>query len=276
MEEIGTDERKPFEHEDAIKDEEETQPEPDEQLMMDQGSGRVWSVKVLSMRICLLETGVDIPSRVQVPKHLMEAWSMVEKDDVQLATIRVYNKDPRTGKQRIVMLVPSDPTLSPADVKEGDMDEYEMDMVNEAVENQIVVAEREKAPGSRARTTILTGRIKHDCNLRPAFTDKYRKRMRERTIKANTPARTIRMIDEVASSRGAVNILTSGMGPTSSTFSGLTVSYRLTKSSVAAIAVYTYHYYLPPIERQAENWERRRTLHAYASKPIARYPICAL
>ena len=75
MEEIGTDERKPFEHEDAIKDEEETQPEPDEQLMMDQGSGRVWSVKVLSMRICLLETGVDIPSRVQVPKHLMEAWS---------------------------------------------------------------------------------------------------------------------------------------------------------------------------------------------------------
>ena len=225
MEEIGTDERKPFEHEDAIKDEEETQPEPDEQLMMDQGSGRVWSVKVLSMRICLLETSVDIPSRVQVPKHLMEAWSMVEKDDVQLATIRVYNKDPRTGKQRIVMLVPSDPTLSPADVKEGDMDEYEMDMVNEAVENQIVVAEREKAPGSRARTTILTGRIKHDCNLRPAFTDKYRKRMRERTIKANTPARTIRMIDEVASSRGAVNILTSGMGPTSSTFSGLTVSY---------------------------------------------------
>ena len=225
MEEIGTDERKPFEHEDAIKDEEETQPEPDEQLMMDQGSGRVWSVKVLSMHNCLLETGVDIPSRVQVPKHLMEAWSMVEKDDVQLATIRVYNKDPRTGKQRIVMLVPSDPTLSPADVKEGDMDEYEMDMVNDDVENQIVDAEREKEPGtgSRARTTILTGRVKHECSLRPALTDKYRMLMKKRTMNANRPSRTIKRIeDEHPGDRGTINRLTSGVTNTTS-FSDLVV-----------------------------------------------------
>lgn len=152
----------------------------------------------------------------------MEAWSKVEGDNIELAKIRVYNKDPRTGKQRIVLLVPSNPEAGP-DVKDADTDEYEMDMVNEAVENQIVVAEREKAPGSRARTTILTGRIKHDCNLRPVFTEKYRQRMKQRTIKANTPARTIRMIDEVVDGRGAVNILNSGVGP-SSTFLNLTVS----------------------------------------------------
>lgn len=45
MEEIGTEERKPFDEE-IVKDEEETQPEPDEHIMMDQGNGRVWSVKV--------------------------------------------------------------------------------------------------------------------------------------------------------------------------------------------------------------------------------------
>lgn len=45
MEDLQED-TKPFEHVDAIKEEEETQPEPDEHLMMDQGSGRVWSVKV--------------------------------------------------------------------------------------------------------------------------------------------------------------------------------------------------------------------------------------
>lgn len=155
----------------------------------------------------------------------MEAWSKVEGDNIELAKIRVYNKDPRTGKQRIVLLVPSNPEAEP-DVKDADTDEYEMDMVNEAVENQIVVAEREKAPGSRARTTILTGRIKHDCNLRPVFTEKYRKRMKERTIKANTPARTIRMIDEVEKGRGAVNILNSGVGPSSSAFLNIIVSYQ--------------------------------------------------
>lgn len=152
----------------------------------------------------------------------MEAWSKVEGDNIELAKIRVYNKDPRTGKQRIVLLVPSNPEAEP-DVKDADTDEYEMDMVNEAVENQIVVAEREKAPGSRARTTILTGRIKHDCNLRPVFTEKYRQRMKLRTIKANTPARTIRMIDEVEKGRGAVNILNSGVGPSSSAFLNITV-----------------------------------------------------
>jgi hypothetical protein len=39
------DEKKPF---DAELQEEETQPDPDEQLMLEQGNGRVWLVKVRS------------------------------------------------------------------------------------------------------------------------------------------------------------------------------------------------------------------------------------
>jgi len=104
---------------------------------------------------------------------------------------------------------------------------YELDMVNDSVENQIVVAERPKDPAlsistsaaaatanTRARTTILTGRIKHECNLRPTFTQNYRQQMRERHKKYNTPVRQIRMIDDagVPGGRGGVNRLSSGVG----------------------------------------------------------------
>jgi len=97
-------------------------------------------------------------------------------------------------------------------------------MVNDSVENQIVVVERPKdlglsistsaAVNTRARTTILTGRIKHECNLRPTFTSNYRHQMRERHKKYNTPMRQIRMIDDagVPGGRGGVNRLSSGVG----------------------------------------------------------------
>ena len=148
----------------------------------------------------------------------MEKWSAIDEEDKHLATIRVYDSDPRTGRQRIMLLIP------PSDDPEGQKhpDEYELDMVNDAVENQIVVAEREKAPKSRARTTILTGTVKHECNLRPLFTDSYRKRMKERHRLANTPTRQIKMVNEVEPGRGKINQLTSGMAKTNA-FSNLIV-----------------------------------------------------
>ena len=45
MDEVVTEEKKPFDTE-LIKDEDDAQPDPDEVLNMDQGNGRVWSVKV--------------------------------------------------------------------------------------------------------------------------------------------------------------------------------------------------------------------------------------
>lgn len=111
-------------------------------------------------------------------------------------------------------------------------------MVNDSVENNIVVAERPKdasfglssnpsaPPNPRARTTILTGRIKHDCFLRPAFSARYRKQMRERHRKYNTPVRQIQMIEQagIAGGRGGINRLSSGVGVgAGSAFSNLVV-----------------------------------------------------
>ncbi|KAL0953202.1 hypothetical protein HGRIS_004457 [Hohenbuehelia grisea] len=217
------DDKKPFEPE--AGQEEDSQPDPDEQLMLDQGNGRVWLVKI--------------------PKFLMERWSAINAEDVHLATIRVWHdvEAPNEKKRtRIVLFLPpnvdpenpsdtpppSDPSRpsfpQPTNYPGSEPDQYELEMVNESVENQIVVAERPKvaalsatpnvAGNTRARTTILTGRIKHDCNLRPVFSERYRRQMRERTKKYNTPKRQIRMIEDagVSGGRGGINRLSSGVG----------------------------------------------------------------
>ncbi|KAA1476274.1 transcription initiation factor IIF, beta subunit [Dentipellis sp. KUC8613] len=181
------DEKKPF---DSVAGgvEEETQPDPDEQIMLESGNGRVWLVKI--------------------PRFLMARWSAIDAEGVPLAKIRIYDHPTDTSiPPRIFVHIPPEGGAAAAEA-----DTYEMDMVNQDVHNQIVVAEREKAPQSRARTTIMTGKVKHECNLRPRFSDAYRARMRERTRVANTPARQIRMIDDaVSGGRGSINRLSSGV-----------------------------------------------------------------
>jgi len=224
MDESLEDEKKPFEAEGVA--EEETLPDPDEQLMLHQGNGRVWLVKV--------------------PKHLMERWSAIDAEDVHLASIRVYSEAKNSvGKTpRIVLFLPpnpSDPTsvndstrpsfgsnaaynTNPSDIQP---DVYELDMVNDNVENQIVIAERPKIPnpGStephnpRARTTVHTGRVRHNCNLRPVMNATYMKQMKERTRKYNTPQRQIGRIEDagISGGRGGINMLSSGVGVGSGT-----------------------------------------------------------
>ncbi|KAJ3997056.1 transcription initiation factor IIF, beta subunit [Lentinula boryana] len=211
------DEKKPFS---VIAQEDDLLPDPDETLMLNQGHGKVWMVKI--------------------PKFLLERWAAVNAEDVHLASLRIYT-DPGPGqKTRIILFLPqqNDPTTPPnsswpifgpnalQSLSDAEPDCYELDMVNDNVENHIVVAERPKdasfglssnpsaPPNPRARTTILTGRIKHDCSLRPAFSARYRKQMRERHKKYNTPQRQIQMIENagVAGGRGGINRLSSGVG----------------------------------------------------------------
>ncbi|KAJ8693154.1 hypothetical protein PTI98_010396 [Pleurotus ostreatus] len=227
MEEVE-DDKKVFEPNDNHED--DALPDPDEQLMLDQGNGRVWLVKI--------------------PKFLMERWSAIDAEDIHLATIRVYsnaigangtpprivlflppNRNPNSAQHTSETNNPKRPVFtSTTNYTSDEPDQYELDMVNDAVENQIVVAERPKdnsfstsstsisaaaaSANSRARTTILTGRIKHECNLRPVFTENYRRQMKERTKKYNTPRRQIMMIEEagVAGGRGGINRLSSGVG----------------------------------------------------------------
>lgn len=182
------DEKKPFDSVVGGHDE-DTQPDPDEQIMTESGNGRVWMVKI--------------------PRHLMERWSAVDAEGVPLATIRVYDNPTPGAPQRIIVQTPSDP-LDPA----SPMDQYEMDMLNQDVNNQIVVAEREKEPHSRARTTIMTGKVKHECNMRPRLSANYRRMIKARTQAANTSTRPIKRIeDALPGGRGGIIKLSSGVAP---------------------------------------------------------------
>jgi transcription initiation factor TFIIF subunit beta len=194
----------------------------------------------------------------------MDRWAALDEDDMHLATIRIYT-DPAGGKPRIILFLP--PNRDPANAKApgsqpgtsqgpslahphilnwptfemgktiptqgNEPDIYELEMVSDNVDNQIIVAERNLHPAghpqshtSRARTTILTGRIKHEANLRPAFSSLYRKQMRERHIKYNTKERQIVRIEDagIGGGRGGINRLTSGVGVgAGSAFSDLVV-----------------------------------------------------
>ncbi|KAF8486450.1 transcription initiation factor IIF, beta subunit-domain-containing protein [Russula ochroleuca] len=186
MDDIAVDdEKKPF---DALgsQNDEDSQPDPDEHIMLESGHGRVWLVKI--------------------PKFLMERWSKFDTEGVQLAKIRIYDVPPGAAP-RIIVLVP------PEDGSGGDEDVYELDMVNQDVHNQIVVAERAKAPSGtgRARTTIMTGKVKHECNLRPRMTGRYERRLMERGAAANERSMRVGLMDGARAGRGGGKMLSSGI-----------------------------------------------------------------
>ncbi|CCM02777.1 uncharacterized protein FIBRA_04885 [Fibroporia radiculosa] len=173
----------------TAQNDEDSQPDPDETLLTDLEIGRAWLI----------------------PRFLMERWSSIDAEGVHLASIRVYhNAKSSTGrKPRIVLTLPPN-----SDSPDSEGDQYELDIVNDSVDNQLVIAEREKHPGttSRARQTFLTGRVKHECNLRPVFTDRYRQRLKQRAVAANTPKKQIMWIEEAGvGGRGNINMLTSGV-----------------------------------------------------------------
>ncbi|GBE88039.1 Transcription initiation factor IIF subunit beta [Sparassis crispa] len=160
------------------------QEEPDETLDCC-GAGDVWMVKI--------------------PKYLLEHWSTIDQEDVELATIRVYTEAKSSRGRPLAMLSVSPTEDNPA------CDEFELEMTTLAVQNQIVIAELEKDTRSPARITKLIGAVKRECSLRPVLSDKYRQRLKQRIRAANARSRQIKLLEDVhPGGRGAVNMLASG------------------------------------------------------------------
>jgi len=154
----------------------------------------------------------------------MERWSAVDADGVHLGTLRIWNdRDPKTGKQRMSMFLPSEHPGAP-------IEEYVLDMVQDTVENQIVIAEMDKEPdngASRAKTTIMSGRIKQEVNARPRYNEGYSSLMRARLEAASLPTRQIKMIeDSHPGGRGNINMLSSGANQRTGSFDSLVRTSR--------------------------------------------------
>ena len=201
----------------------------------------------------------------------MERWSKFDAEGVQLAKIRIYDVLPGAAP-RIVVLVP------PEDGGGGE-DIYELDMVNQDVHNQIVIAERAKATSGtgRARTTIMTGKVKHECNLRPRMTGRYERRLMERGAAANERSMRVGLMDGARAGRGGGKMLSSGISSAAG-FADLAVRrekrggssfLRLPCVDARRPCLFTAH------KGQAAKGPVRAH-GAHAPQPAARCAICAL
>jgi transcription initiation factor TFIIF subunit beta len=198
----------------------------------------------------------------------MERWSKFDTEGVRLAKIRVYK--PPSGAPRTVVFVPPEDGGG----GDGDSDIYELDMVKQKVENQIVVAERAKAPSGmgRARTTTMTGQIKHECNLRPRMTERYERRLMERAAAANEKSMRVRMMDGAQAGPGGGKMLSSGV-MSAAGFADIAAS----RPFLSAYLLFTA---APPFFFTARKEQvgkgPERTHDAYSSEPTARCPLCTL
>ena len=201
----------------------------------------------------------------QIPKFLMERWSNFDTEGVQLAKIRIYK--PQSGAPRIVVFVP--PEDGSGD--DGDDDIYELDMIKEKVENQIVVAGRPKTPSGtgRARTTIMTGKIKHECNLRPRMTERYERRLMERGAAANEKPMRVKRMDGARAGRGGGKMLSSGI-MSAAGFADIAVSRAFLPTYILYITCPAFRF---TARKEQAGKGPKRTHDAYASQPTAR---CAL
>ena len=118
--------------------------------MLESGQGRVWLVKVRTQP-SIPHVYTHLPS--QDPEFPNGALVQIRRRG------RTARQDPDLRRAPgaapcIIVLIPSDDC--------GDGDIYELDIVGQDVHNQVVIAERAKAPSGAgwARTTIMTGKMK--------------------------------------------------------------------------------------------------------------------
>ena len=70
----------------------------------------------------------------------------------------------------------------------------------------------------------MSGRIKHEVNVRPRYNERYRNRMRARHEAASEPLRQVKMIEgSVPGGRGNINMLSSGANQRTNSFYPLVV-----------------------------------------------------
>jgi hypothetical protein len=110
MDTVVDDEKKSFDAEIAKDD--DSQPDPEENFMLDQRNGRIWLVKVRkSITVVLLQNCASN----KIPKFLMERCSAINAKDVHLAPVRVYTPD--APKRNRVSFIPTVTPRIPMPVK---------------------------------------------------------------------------------------------------------------------------------------------------------------
>ncbi|CAG8613820.1 9264_t:CDS:2 [Dentiscutata heterogama] len=120
----------------------------------------------------------------KLPSFLFEKWADISEDDLELAKVQVYS-DPYGGPDQYKLIL--------ADHERHDdiPKEYELDVIGQQVQNNYCFCEDRKI-NSVSLSSTVTGNF----NIRPSVNADYSKKLRERTLLAAKPERTIRFLEE--------------------------------------------------------------------------------
>ncbi|GAN05258.1 transcription factor TFIIF complex beta subunit Tfg2 [Mucor ambiguus] len=121
---------------------------------------------------------------VKVPKFLAEKWRAVDEDNVNLGSIRIYNKPPPGKSANIALVLPEDET-TPNLPKE-----YSIHITPGEVHNKFVFSEDQN--GGKA----ISGTVHHECSATPSQFSTYRNIMRKRVLEAGTPQRSVQVLGQ--------------------------------------------------------------------------------
>ena len=134
-------------------------------------------------------------AHVEVPT--MFGWLMFKynMEGVQLSKICVYDMPPG-ATPHIMVLMPLD--------NDREDSIYELDMVNQDMHNQDIIAEHARATTGtdHACMMIMTGKVKHECTLPPVMTSHYKCPLAVHSAVAKNKAVCIELVDGTCTGHG--------------------------------------------------------------------------
>ncbi|CAG8813330.1 4028_t:CDS:2 [Gigaspora margarita] len=117
----------------------------------------------------------------KLPSFLFEKWADLNEDDLELAKVQVYSDPLEKYINKLIFILPFQYKLILSDHEryEDIPKEYELDVI-----------------GQQMHTVSLSSTVTGNFNIRPSVNADYSKKLRERTLLAAKPERTIRFLEE--------------------------------------------------------------------------------
>lgn len=126
---------------------------------------------------------------IKLPAFIFDKWQDVADDDIELARVQFFVDSRGIGSQppkKSYKFI-----LSDIEKHENEPKEYDLEVIDENVADTFLFYQNRDDDSVDMAATAT-----HNFIVKPTFGSDYSKKVRERTIKASTPARAIKMIED--------------------------------------------------------------------------------
>ncbi|GAA5816495.1 hypothetical protein MFLAVUS_010024 [Mucor flavus] len=120
---------------------------------------------------------------VKVPSFLANKWKDIDEDNLNLGSVRIYNRPPPGRTSAISLVLPEEPGSSVPR-------EYNISILPGEVQNKFVFSEDQNGVKS------ISGTVHHECAATPTEFRSYRDIMRKRVLDAGTPQRSVQVLGQ--------------------------------------------------------------------------------